>query len=262
MSENTFDSLFAFGVPPGRYRLPHPRLGLPVILLIRWVVLRAFELLRERGYLLPVKTEDEITAALRSIVENDLRQTGAVKGFNRRTFETVARQAQVSNHDFTKRAKAPDLCFRLNDYEREPQPILSEHNALFVECKPVGKAHPVGSKYCDDGVCRFVDGDYAWAMEEALMFGYVRHGRTITRFLIPAMKEPRRLERLKTSELPRPIEDLHTVICGNVETLYVSRHRREFSWPDGNGAATDIFIYHSWHDCDELSEARKAQPTP
>ena len=40
---------FTLGVPAERYHLPHPRLGLPVLLLIRRVVLRAFELLRNRA---------------------------------------------------------------------------------------------------------------------------------------------------------------------------------------------------------------------
>lgn len=261
MNNARIDSLFALGVPPGNYRLPHPRLGLPVVLLVRLVVLRAFELLREHGHPLPAMKEDEITAALRSVIENDLRQTGAVvRGFDRRTFETVARQAQVANHDLTKHAKAPDLCFRLSDHEREPRPVVSEHDALFVECKPVGRAHPVGSKYCNAGICRFVDGDYAWAMEEALMLGYVRHDFTIAKNLIPAMRKPGRLERLKTSELPRPVEAPDPATGGRAEPLHVSRHLREFSWIDGSGAATDIFIYHSWHDCDEPVEAQRARP--
>ena len=179
MSQNRADGLFTLGVPPEGYHLPHPRLGLPVILLIRRVVLRAFEVLCERGYSLTTEQEDSITAALRGIIENDLRQSGSVKGFDRRSYDPVIRQGQVENYDFTKLSKTPDLCFRLRNNEEEPRSVLSAHDALFVECKPVDKDHAAGGKYCDDGLCRFVDGDYAWAMEEGLMLGYARHGRTV-----------------------------------------------------------------------------------
>jgi hypothetical protein len=243
------DGLFALGVPGETYHLPHPRLGLPVILLVRQVIMRAFELLRERGFGLAVVGEDELTAALRGIIENDLRQNGSVRGFSRKTYETVVRQGQVTNYDFTKTRKAPDLCFKLRNDEEEPRPAFSEHDALFVECKPVDASHSVGSKYCDDGLCRFVNGDYAWAMEEGLMLGYARHGRTIAGNLIPAMEEPKRLQELKTAAFPRPIEVTGAEASASAEALHVSCHRRGFAWVASKGPATDILIYHSWHDC-------------
>lgn len=249
MRQNRLDGFFTLGVPPEGYNLPHPRLGLPVILLIRRVVLRAFEMLCERGYSLISKKEDDITAALRNIIENDLRQKGSVKGFNCVTYETVIRQGQFESYDLTKLGKAPDLCFKLRNGEEENRPVLSAHDALFVECKPVDETHPAGSKYCDDGLSRFVDGDYAWAMEEGLMLGYARHGRTIAKHLIPAMREAARLDRLNTAELPQPVEHPGAVAQDNAEALHVSRHRRAFSWVAGKGPATDIFIYHSWHNC-------------
>jgi hypothetical protein len=249
MSRDRPEGLFTLGVPPDGYHLPHPRLDLSVILLVRRVVLRAFEKLCEHGYSLAAENEDSITAALRGIIENDLRQTGSVKGFSRRSFETVIRQAQAESFDLTKLTKAPDLCFKLRNDEEENRPVLSAHDALFVECKPVDKAHPAGSRYCDDGLCRFVDGDYAWAMEQGLMLGYVRHGRSIAKHLSLAMQEPVRLERLKTAELPRPVEHSGAGAQDNVEALHVSRHRRDFLWVGDKGPATDILIYHSWHNC-------------
>lgn len=247
--DETPDGLFTLGVRPEVYDLPHPRLGLPVILLVRLVVLRAFEILEERNFSLATKKEDEITTALRAIIENDLRQKGTVNGFNRSTYETVIRQGQTANFDLTKLTKTPDLCFKLRNVEEEPRPVLSEHDALFVECKPVDADHSAGSKYCDNGLCRFVDGDYAWAMEQALMLGYARD-RTIESHLVPAMKEPARLKQLKTVELPRPDSHPGAAARGNAEALHVSRHRRGFPWVGGKGPATDIFIYHSWHRCD------------
>ncbi|HEX9733825.1 MAG TPA: hypothetical protein VGG06_17780 [Thermoanaerobaculia bacterium] len=194
------------------------------------------------------KEEDEITADLLSVIENDLRQKGSVRGFSRRTYEIVTRQGQVANYNRTKLRKAPDLRFKLRNDEEEPRRVLSEHEGLFVECKRIDRNNSAGSEYCDDGLCRFVDGDYAWAMEEALMVGYAR-ARTIAGHLIPAMNQPERLERLKTAELPRPVMHSDATARDCAEVLHVSRHRRDFSWVDDKGPATDILVYHSWHAC-------------
>ena len=252
MSEATPAGFFTLGVSPEQYRLPHPRLGLPVILLIRRVLCRAFESLREEGkFNLADATEDQVTAALRAAIENDLRQTGSVPGFNRRTYESVVRQGQVANYDGTRLAKSPDLCFKLRHDDREPRMVLSEYDALFVECKPVDRLHPVGSKYCDDGLVRFVRGDYAWAMQEGMMLAFVRDGRTIADHLIPAMSEGRRMDSLATVKMPEPstvpgaMEDVH------VQAIHLSKHRRVFSWPDRKGSAANITIYHLWHDCSQ-----------
>jgi hypothetical protein len=240
---------FTLGVPPERYHLPHPRLALPVILLIRRVLLRAFELLREQKYNLAAASEDQVTAALRSTIENDLRQSGEVSGFNKRNFETVIRQGQCANYDGTRLTKAPDLFFKLRDDESEPRPVLSEHEGLFIEAKPVDSTHPVGSKYCDDGVIRFVRGDYSWAMQEAMMLAYARDGRTIAGHLIPAMTEAARKTSLATIRVPEGCLATAAAACPEAEAVHISEHRRDFPWPDGKGPATNISVYHLWHRC-------------
>jgi hypothetical protein len=241
--------LFSHGVSPNRYRLPHPSIELPVILLIRRVLLRAFALLRDGGFNLAVAKEDEITARLRGIIENNLRQTGEVVGFSKHTFEMVVRQGQCANYDGTRLTKTPDLFFKLRDDEREPRPVLSEFDGLFVEAKPVDAKHPVGSKYCDDGLIRFVRGDYAWAMQEALMLAYARDGRTIESNLSPAMDEISRRKSLGTIQHPEPCPTSGAAACAEAEAVHISRHARNFEWPDGKGPASDITVYHFWHRC-------------
>ena len=188
MSEATPTGFFTLGVSPERYELPHPRLGLPVILLVRRVLCRAFAILREEEFGLAEADEDDVTAALRAVIENNLRQTGSIPGFNRHSYESVVRQGQAANFDGTRLTKSPDLCFKLRHDDREPRMALSEFDALFVECKPVDATHSAGHDYCDDGLIRFVRGDYAWAMQEGMMLAYVRDGRTIAGHLIPAMQ--------------------------------------------------------------------------
>lgn len=240
---------FTLGISSQDYDLPHPRLGLPVILLIRRVLLRAFELLRAQGHDLAGAKEDQITAALRSIIENDLRQTGSVAGFNRQSYETVVRQGQVANYDGTRHSKSPDLCFKLRQDERQPRRVLSEFDALFIECKPVDAVHPAGGKYCDDGLVRFVRGDYAWAMQEAMMLAYVRDRRAIATHLVPAMQESGRETSLKTIQMPEPSRSPFAGAVPKAEALHISRHARGFSWPEGKGTATEIAIYHVWPEC-------------
>ena len=67
------------------------------------MVLRAFDLLREQQFNLAAAQEDQVTAALRSTIENNLRQSGEVPGFDKRKFETVIRQGQWANYDGTRK---------------------------------------------------------------------------------------------------------------------------------------------------------------
>jgi len=248
MSDTTPSGFFT-GVAREGYQLPHPRLGLPVILLIRRVLCRAFEILREEEFRLADAEEDEVTAALRAVIENNLRHRGSIPGFNKRSYDLVVRQGQVANYDGTHPAKEPDLCFKLRHDEAEPRMVLSENDALFVECKPVDKKHFAGSDYCDDGLIRFVVGDYAWAMQEGMMLAYARDGRTIADHLIPAMNTPKRMTSLATVELPQVCHARNATKDAHAEPIHVSKHRRGFSWLDNKGEATDITIYHLWHDC-------------
>lgn len=241
--------LFTLGVSPERYHLPHPRLGLPVILLVRKVILRSIEILRDEKFQLAAASEDDVTAAIKTVIENNLRQSGSVAGFNRRTYDTVVRQSQVANFDGTRLTKTPDLCFKLRNDEGERSTVLSEHDALFIECKPVDDSHYAGSDYCDDGLCRFVRGDYAWAMQEAMMLAYARNGRNIAKHLVPAMSEPARLASLQTDQLPKEITTAGATATKFAEIVHVSRHRRDFPWSHGKGQATPIDVFHVWCQC-------------
>jgi hypothetical protein len=247
MSAARTAGFFTLGVPSGRYHLPHPRLGLPVILLIRRVLIRALKLLREQEFQLADASEDEVTAALLSTIENNLRQSGEVAGFNKRSYEPVVRQSQCANFNGSALTKTPDMCFKLRHDESETRPVIPEFDALFVECKPVDAKHPVGSKYCDDGLIRFVRGDYAWAMQEGMMLAFTRDGRTIAKHLIPTMSESARMKSLQTLDLPSVGKGVSAFTTA--EAVHISRHKRPFPWLHGKGQASDITIYHLWHDC-------------
>lgn len=87
--------------------------------------------------------------------------------------QTPVREGNLRNWNGSKLDCQPDLTFR------PTRKLLNSNNAVaegvFVECKPIDLAHPVGSEYCKKGLNRFVIGDYAWAVDRALMVGYVRN---------------------------------------------------------------------------------------
>ena len=232
---------FAAGVD---YQLPHPPIDEGVLLITQNAVCRAFEILRESGFCLKAAHEDHVTREIYWILEDRLRQTGEVRGFDELVFRKVLRAPEVANFDGKHPAKKPDLVF---DLVRDNTLVLSSQDALFVECKRVGDLHRVTNVYCNDGLSRFVDGDYAWAMQEGMMLGYVQNGHSLSANLVPVLTGERYSERLAT------ISPL-SVVAGCdanplAEKLHVTIHSRNFPWPHGKGPATPIRIFHSWHDC-------------
>jgi hypothetical protein len=230
------------------YGLPHPQIPLRVILTTHLALVKAFELLRAEppvGFLLPIAKEDEITQQLHWIMENRLLGSKEVAGFDRRRIKNVIRAPEVTNHDGQHPAKQPDLVLFL--LKRESSSVLHSHDGLFAECKPVDDDHPIGSHYCDGGIRRFVNGDYAWAMQEGMVVAYVRGGRTISRNLAPALASQSRHTDLGSPAAPMVVSASRTF--NNSEALQSTLHQRSFTWPAGRGTACKIRIFHSWHNC-------------
>jgi hypothetical protein len=227
------------------FELPHPPIPLRLILIVHAVVERGLQLLRDyppSGFALGLADEDTITFQLHWVIVNRLYKSKEVPGFDKRTFGKPDREPKMTNFDGRHLDKMPDLVFFLN---RDSLPVLVTHDALVAECKPVDKNHPAGGKYCDKGLRRFVIGDYAWPMQEAMMVGYVRDGRAIAANLLPAMAQRR--DDLGTVEEPRPVKKSR--VPNPVDSMHVSVHARTFDWPDGRGRACNIRIFHSWHSC-------------
>nr|MDA3791629.1 hypothetical protein [Desulfobacula sp.] len=157
------------------FTLPHPEIPKRTILLLCNVIKKAWLLLEENppsGFSLESAYEDVITRELVEIIENVLRQSGEVGGFNSAMFGRVTRGQEITNFNKEHPDKMPDIFF---DLKRDRLSILSNQDGLFVECKPVDKNHHVWSCYCKHGLARFVNGDYAWAMQDALMVGYTKN---------------------------------------------------------------------------------------
>lgn len=216
------------------FTFPHPPIPQRTILLLCKVVRRAWQLLAQNppaGFLLYSANEDEITLELVDIIENRLRKNGEIEGFDRARFGKVDREPKITNFDKKHPDKMPDIFF---DLKREQYPILSNQDGLFVECKPVNSAHSVLSCYCKKGLIRFVNGDYAWAMQEALMVGYVTGNYSFEK--LASVLDDRKSVILKTNN--------HSEI--GEYSIYLSCHQREFEWPERHGQACRISVAHIW----------------
>ena len=202
------------------FELPHPPIPQRTILLLCKVIKKAWELIAETpptGFDIHSAKENEITQILVEIIECRLRKNGEVDGFNTTLFGKVIRGPEITNYNKVHPNKRPDIFF---DLKREQYPIRSDQDGLFVECKP-------------DGLIRFVSGDYAWAMQDAMMVGYVSGNYSFEKLFSVLSKEENR--------------NLNTVNHSMIEpSMYRSNHDRDFMWLEGRGQACRISVSHLW----------------
>jgi hypothetical protein len=208
-------------------------------------VAKAFAMMRARGDQLRDALENVVTNELESILSNELfNENGLDPDF----FRNVTRGSEVENHDAKKISKKPDLIFHL---KRTNELWDKRQDALFAECKPVDKKHSLAGHYCAvdkdrSGIERFVVGDYAWAMHEAMMIGYVRDGLAIVPHLVDTLADATRSAKLGHPTAPVVVA---AAIQGQEQpSLYRTTHERPFDWHNGR-KATPIDVFHSWHDC-------------
>ena len=153
------------------FALPHPPISLSVFLVVEEAICAAWQVLRLRppsGFVLATAVEVQITAVLHQVLKDEIWNRDVVEGFDGEVIRTIIRPEVVS-FDRKSLSKRPDMMVELVD---RPVGVRPSQDGIFVECKPVDAAHPLPSCYCDEGIHRFVCGDYAWAMTEAMMIGY------------------------------------------------------------------------------------------
>ena len=215
------------------FELPHPPVPQRTMLILCKVIRRAWELLSTEppaGFTLHSADEDAITLELVEVIESRLRISGEVSGFNKVQFGKVVREPKITNFNKEHPDKMPDIFF---DLKRETYPVYSSQDGLFVECKPIDGKHPISSCYCQKGLIRFVNGDYAWAMQEALMVGYVSGNYPFEKLAAVLSKEES--SNLKTIS--------HSPI---IPSMYHSSHDRDFMWLESRGQACRISVSHLW----------------
>lgn len=182
--------------------------------------------------------EERITAELAQML-SDLRSNSRFSALLTEHFQSVVVAEELFNFDFTQHKKSPDLNFR---FLQLLPGINDRYNAVFIEAKPVDNKHTLTGDYCDSGIFRFIDGSYAWAMQEAIMLGYARPGYTIESKLRQALRK--RQEKIGwTGTLMNSITPLAEIPSGSI---FKTHHNRAFSYPDSGKRAPRITLRHLW----------------
>jgi hypothetical protein len=193
--------------------------------------------------------EDEITEQLQQILgELHAAEPEVVPGYA--TF-SLSRESKLRDFAGKHLDRQPDLTF----YPlRGVIPTTNSSLAgIFVECKPIDSGHPIQSVYCKEGLIRFIQGDYAWAVDHGLMVGYVRNHCHLPSGLTPCSddEQTRKQYRFEGSLVART-----PTSAG--DAVYQSTHSRSFSlstWlPVGS-----INLHHLWLQLSEPCEKSRCR---
>lgn len=215
-------------------RLPLPPLQETVLIVVAETLTQAWNDLAVRHtQVLRTGIEAEVTALLEArlialLDENPCWATLA---------SGVSRGRETMSFDGRHLEKRPDLSIHLT-CRNFSFPLVAE--CKLIDC-PDGKT--VGL-YCDDGLARFLRGDYAWSTREAFMLAYVRDKTGIASCLAPHLKaghrespDPYGTEQPPASPQPSSMD------------LACSRHSRHFRYvaPCGTtDAPGPINLWHLW----------------
>jgi hypothetical protein len=133
-----------------------------------------------RRHLRVLLEEDE--AVINALMETRLLAFLDEKPLWAQMVRAVARGRETISFDGSHLEKRPDLSLYLTRRASFP---------LVVECKIIdAKTDKNGRLYCENGISRFLKGEYAWAGREALMIAYVRDKSTIASVLASLLTKP------------------------------------------------------------------------
>ncbi len=196
---------------------------------------------RDKKNQLSTALEPQITEALFVII-CEFWNKSRIPGFDEYLFGSPQSGPNIRNYNGEKLEKEIDI--RIPSYRlasgRDP------YNGIFIECKPVDKKHSIKRDYYEEGIKRFLDGDYAWAIPSAMMIGYAREGRKLKDNFIPYILENR--TQLFLVEHTAPSEKFFDgSIC---ETI----HDRKFILPDHSNKVGKISIQHHWLQLNKIQQ--------
>jgi hypothetical protein len=149
---------------------------------------------------------------------------------------SITRGSESISYDGGHLEKRPDLSIHLT--------ARSPSFPLVVECKLIDSKSGKNPKlYCDQGILRYIVGEYAWGTTEALMLAYVRDGSSITSSLMPFL-----IESEKNVPPPYLLMSSPGVIPHESLDLGHSCHNRLFNYlttPPHN-IPGPIMLWHIW----------------
>jgi hypothetical protein len=191
------------------------------------VLIEAWQDLRERH---PKAVLEDDEAAINALMETRLLALLDENPLWAQMIRAVARGRETMSFDGIHLEKRPDLSLYLTRRASFP---------LAIECKIIDATKDKNGKlYCDNGISRFVKGEYAWAAREALMVAYVRDSSTIASVLVPLLTKP-----------AYAVETEVVAVCTAPPDLATSSHTRSFLYPlrmpPGNQPG-NIALWHLW----------------
>ncbi len=222
--------------------LPHPPIPLAISLIAEEAIAVAWQRLKKVGiskFDLNSAKEDEITHELYEILYDEIFCKGIVDGFDEEHFSVVAREAKLRNFNGKKLDKMPDLLIGIAGRE---QIFRRSQDWLYIECKPIDSNHSIGVHYGAKGISRFICGDYAWAIPNALMVGYASSGYNVDSKLTETLSRRKKEFGVIT----------HPTICkysSNTPLYYpvhYTRHCRTFTYVETGQKAPPIELRHLW----------------
>jgi hypothetical protein len=217
------------------FSLPHPPVSVAVFRVLEDAIVEAWGILHTappRRFDPKTAKETDFTTYLHEILEDHLLDSSAVDAFSGEVFSSIKRP-EVRNYDGKKTSKKPDMVASLADRPN----VKRSQDGIFIECKPVDAAHSLLTDYCDAGIVRFIVGDYAWAMTEALMVGY----NTVHAKPSAALAKPFGLRAKIVRSLRKP-RDCRT--SPHQPPIAITRHSRSF--PLSGRKAPPITLRHLW----------------
>lgn len=206
---------------------PLPALKARHLTIIAEFLVRAWQaLLETQEVVMRTKEEPEINALMESRMLSFLDEGGEWSTL----VSNVIRGKESHSFNGSSLEKRPDLSIVLTIRASLRLPLI-------VECKLIDKtARKEVGLYGDQGLARFLNGEYAWYAQEAFMLAYVRDGSTIRDCLTPhlAERQNRAPDPFLTEQLPQPVQL-------PFQDLAQSCHGRRF--PNNPGP---IAIWHLW----------------
>ena len=211
--------------------LPLAPIGDDVLAIIIEAIANAWEHLTLRyANKLNQGKEAEISALLVSRLNASLG-----KDVNLRLFvSSIDRGSETVSFNGVKLEGRPDLLFTLT--------MQDTRFRLTGECKIIDiQNRKTLALYRDEGIARFVDGDYAWANREGIMVAYVRRGAKLDKDLLNGLQGFPKMNC--TAQAMRP--NGNPPIRPNA--LGTSTHERKFAYIHKTSAVPgQIELWHLW----------------
>jgi hypothetical protein len=214
--------------------LPLPEVQSDHLEIIAEGLTRAFLEIRHQS---PQVTASGSEAELTALMEARLNKLIKQDPFWGQLVVCVARGKESLSFDGSHLEKRPDLSIYLSNGNLG-FPLITEAKILD------SKAGQTERLYCEKGLRRFLEGEYAWGTREAFMMAYVRDGSSIATKLTPFLssKAPLASNGYLVEELPTPVE------CAAGDLAW-SKHGRKFAY--GHQAPPmnlpgPISLWHLW----------------